>query len=249
MTSPTSSNPPPLRTAIIGTSRVGAFFEDRLAHAPELIPSSHAACYAAHPRTQLVAGCDISPERLSAFGQRWGISQEHRYSDYREMVEREKPDIVSVCTAWGHTRDEIFPAVARHGVGAGGSVRAIWGEKVFSTSMANANATIHALDQNGVTFQGTYPRRWTPRYQAVRALIDRGEIGDVISITIVGAGDLIHNGSHDTDAMTFFAGDPEPDFAVGEWGPEPGWSPRAAFRPRRQFLYDRRTDSWALRYH
>ena len=219
MTSSSSSNPPPLRTAIIGTARVGAFFEDRLAHAPELVPSSHAACYAAHPRTQLVAGCDIVPERLSAFGERWGISQEHLYADYREMVEREKPDIVSVCTAWGHTHDEIFPAVARHGVGAGGSVRAIWGEKVFSTSMANANASIKALEENRVTFQGTYPRRWTPRYQAVRSLIERGEIGDVLSVTIVGTGDLIHNGSHDTDAMTFFTGDPEPDFAVGHIEP------------------------------
>ena len=41
----------PLRAAIIGTGRVGGFFEERLAAAPELIPSSHAACYAAHPRT------------------------------------------------------------------------------------------------------------------------------------------------------------------------------------------------------
>ncbi|HEU5315192.1 MAG TPA: Gfo/Idh/MocA family oxidoreductase, partial [Chloroflexota bacterium] len=72
---------------------------------------------------------------------------------------------------------------------------------------------------NGVAFQGTYPRRWTPRYQAVRALIDRGEIGDVISVSITGAAGLIHNATHDTDAMTFFAGDPEPAFAVGHLEP------------------------------
>jgi UDP-N-acetylglucosamine 3-dehydrogenase len=211
-------NPPPLRTAIIGTSRVGSFFEDRLAASPELIPSSHAACYAAHPRTELVAGCDVIPERLEAFGQRWGITA--LFSDYREMIDTVKPDVVSVCTAWGHTRDELFPEVACRGVGAGGSVRAIWGEKPFSTSMANANATIHAIESNGVTFQGTYPRRCTPRDHADRAQIDRGEIGDVISVTIVGAAGLVHNGTHDTDAMTFFAGDPEPAFALGHVEPE-----------------------------
>ena len=52
-----------LRAAIIGTSRVGSFFDERLAATPELIPSSHAGCYAAHPRTRLVAGCDLIPER------------------------------------------------------------------------------------------------------------------------------------------------------------------------------------------
>jgi predicted dehydrogenase len=112
------------------------------------------------------------------------------------------------------------PHVARHGVGSGGSVRAIWGEKPLATSMAEANEVIRAVEQNGVTFQGTHPRRWTPRYQAVKALIEGGEIGDLISVTIVGTGDMIHNGSHDTDAMTFFAGDPEPDFAVGHMEPE-----------------------------
>jgi predicted dehydrogenase len=165
----------------------------------------------------VVAGCDIRPERVEAFGQRWGVDA--LFSDYREMIEKVKPDVVSVCTAWGHTRDEIFPAVAEYGVGNGGSVRALWGEKPFGTSMAAANRTISALDKGGVMFQGTYPRRWTPRYQGVRALIERGEIGDVVSVGITGASDLIHNGSHDTDAMTFFAGDPEPDFAVGHLEP------------------------------
>ena len=213
------TNPPPLRTAIIGTSRVGAFFEDRLAASPELIPSSHAACYEAHPRTRLVAGCDILPERVEAFGKKWGVTA--LYTDYREMLEKERPDVVSVCTAWGHTRDEIFPEVARHGIGngRGGSVRAIWGEKPFGTSMGTANESIGMLERNGVTFQGTYPRRWTPRYQAVRGLIERGEIGDLISVTIVGSAGLIHNATHDTDAMTYFAGDPEPEFAVGHMEP------------------------------
>ena len=46
----------PLRAAVIGTARVGSFFDDLLTATPELLPSSQASCYATHPRTQLVAG-------------------------------------------------------------------------------------------------------------------------------------------------------------------------------------------------
>jgi predicted dehydrogenase len=47
----------------------------------------------------------------------------------------------------------------------------------------------------------------------VRRLIEQGEIGEVLSVTVVGVDSLHHNGTHHTDAMTFFAGDPVPSFA------------------------------------
>ena len=204
---------PPLRAAVIGTARVGSFFDDLLTATPELMPSSHASCYTAHPRTQLVAGCDVKSDRLEAFGQKWGVSRENLYSDFREMLANERPDVVSVCTSWSHTHDEIVPEVARSGV------KAIWAEKPLATSMAKAKEIIQAVEQHGVKLQGTCPRRWLPRYQAIRALIDRGEIGDVISITAVGVEGLLHHGTHDFDAMAYFAGDPEPEFAVGHLEP------------------------------
>ena len=207
------STSPPLRAAVIGTARVGSFFDDLLTATPELTPASHASCYSAHPRTQLVAGCDLKSERLAAFGEKWGVSQEHLYTDFREMLAKEKPDVVSVCTSWSHAHDEIVPEVARSGV------KAIWAEKPLATSMAKANEIIQAVEQHDVKLQGTCPRRWLPRYQAIRALIDRGEIGDVLSITAIGVEGLLHHGTHDLDAMAYFAGDPEPDFAVGHIEP------------------------------
>jgi predicted dehydrogenase len=203
-----------LRTAIIGTSRVGSFFDERLAATPELIPSSHAGCYAAHPRTRLVAGCDLIPERLAAFGEKWGIAQEHLYGDFREMLEKEQPDVVSVCTSWGHTHDEIVPEVARSGV------RGIFTEKPLATSMAKANEIIRLVQERGIKLQCSHPRRWTPRFQAVRRLIEDGAIGDLVSVTGMGFDSLIHNGTHATDAMTYFAGDPEPSLAIGRVEPE-----------------------------
>jgi predicted dehydrogenase len=200
---------PKLRAAVIGTSRVGSAWDDYLADTPELIPSSHAGCYTAHPRTELVAGCDLNPEKLAAFGERWGIAPEHRYTDFREMIGKERPDVVSVTTSWSRTKDEIVPVVATSGV------RGIFCEKPLCTSMAVADEIVRLVEANGIAFQCGYPRRFNPRYQAVRGLIEQGEIGEVVSVTIVGAASLLHDATHDWDAMAYFAGGPEPALAFG----------------------------------
>ena len=57
--------PQTYRAAIIGTARVGSWYDDLLANQPEEVPSSHASCYATHPKTTLVAGSDLDPERLA----------------------------------------------------------------------------------------------------------------------------------------------------------------------------------------
>lgn len=203
------------RTAIIGTARVGSWYDDLLAETPEQIPSSHAGCYAAHPQTELVAGSDLDPKRLEQFGEKWGIAPEHRYADYREMLEREKPDIVSITTSWGHDHAAIAPVVAESGV------KAIFCEKPIATSMAEANRIVDAVQRNGVTFACAYLRRWNPRYQAVRQALDEGMIGRVLSITGIGVANLMHAGTHYADIMAYLCGDPEPSFAWGRIEPIP----------------------------
>ncbi len=46
-------------------------------------PHTHAGWYAADPRTTIVAGCDVDAERLSSFGEDWGVDAAHLYDDYR----------------------------------------------------------------------------------------------------------------------------------------------------------------------
>jgi predicted dehydrogenase len=204
---------PPLRAAVVGTARVGSFFDDLLTATPELLPSSQASCYATHPRTLLVAGCDLDPAKLETFGRRWGVGA--LYTDFRELLARERPDVVSVTSSWGHTKDEILPDLACSGV------KGIYSEIPIATSMAKANEIIREVERHGVKFASAYPRRWNPRYRAIKRLVDAGEIGEIISITTVGAGNLLHDTSHDFDAMSYWAGDPEPAWAVGRVEPEP----------------------------
>src|SRR3712207_6106203 len=46
--------------------------------------------------TEIVGICDIDPVRLEAAGQEFEV--EHRYSDYRDMLEAQRCDLVSVCS-------------------------------------------------------------------------------------------------------------------------------------------------------
>ena len=131
-----------LRAAIIGTARVGSWYDELLTATPEQIPSSHAGCYAAHPRAQLVAGCDLDEERLERFGRKWGVTA--LYTDFREMLAREQPDLVSVTTSWGHDHAAILPVVAQSGV------KGIFSEKPIATSMAEAREIVRVVQAHGV---------------------------------------------------------------------------------------------------
>src|SRR5688500_1335256 len=87
------------RAAIVGCGRIADTIEDEIETAPgwQLLPFSHAGAYLRSSRTRLVAAADPHEERRAALGRRRGVSEDHLYADYREMLERERPEVVSVC--------------------------------------------------------------------------------------------------------------------------------------------------------
>src|SRR5688500_3211483 len=91
--------PATYRAAIVGCGRIADTIEDELEAAPgwQLLPFSHAGAYQRSARTMLVAAADPSPDRLASFGQRRAVSSDHLYADYRQLLDRERPDVVSVC--------------------------------------------------------------------------------------------------------------------------------------------------------
>ncbi|MBM3458747.1 MAG: hypothetical protein FJX77_09475, partial [Armatimonadetes bacterium] len=87
------------RAALIGCSRMGGFIDNEVVGYPGIVPPfSHAAGYEACARTELAACADLRPEILTVFGERYGIPPERRYTDYRLLLEKEQPEIVSVAT-------------------------------------------------------------------------------------------------------------------------------------------------------
>ena len=75
----------------------------------------HAEAYAHIDGGQLVAVSSRNAEKVAEFGDEFGVSA--RYTDYREMMARERPDLVHVNTP-PDVRLEVFEAAAEAGVPA-----------------------------------------------------------------------------------------------------------------------------------
>ena len=85
------------RAAIIGLGRIATMIDDEVEGSNHLLPMSHMGSYLAVDNVEFVGGADPYTEQREAFANKHGVNC--LYEDYKTMLEREKPDIVSVCTS------------------------------------------------------------------------------------------------------------------------------------------------------
>ena len=183
------------RAAVIGCSRMGAFIDNEVPDYKAIqLPYSHAAGFFAEERTELVACADLRPEIMEHFGDRYQVPKANHYTDYREMLEKESPDIVSVATQPEH-RAEIVIYAAEHGV------KAIYAEKAMAASMDDAAAMVSAVESNNVAFNLGTNRRWHTGFDEMKAIIDNGEIGRLRTLIIYSNGTLFNTASHNFDLI------------------------------------------------
>jgi predicted dehydrogenase len=201
----------PLTVAIIGCGRIGSLLEEDPLRGK---PCTHAGAFDALSQTKIVAGCDIKPDRLKRFGKHWQV--ENLFSDYKEMIRKIKPDIVSIAT-WTHLHSEMVK------VSAGLGVKGIFCEKPIAISTLQGKAMVRTCENKNVPLVINHERRWDPYYRKAKKLIEVGKIGEIRTIvgnalswsppkllaSEHGGGALFHDGTHLTDLMLFFAGPPD----------------------------------------
>ncbi len=132
------------------------------------------------------------------------------YADYREMLEKEQPDLVSIGPRWSVRHQEYLEACAA--VGAHGLI-----EKPIAADLAEADAMVAAADAKGLKWAIAYNFRATPVYQHARRLIlEQGLIGEVLELRArgkedrrSGGEDLIVLGTHVFDMMIDLIGRPQ----------------------------------------
>lgn len=177
------------KAAVIGLGVMGNIADGLGGRHPEMYqPCCHADVYEFHPRTELVAGSTRAPERQALFREkRAGKSV---YSDYREMLKEEEPDIVSIATpATSHA--EITIEVAKFGV------KGIYCEKAMAVSLAECDRMIEICEQTGTVLMINHQRRWDNRYIELRRFVESGNIGNLQLIQIsIGGSRLCRSGSH-----------------------------------------------------
>ena len=173
---------------------MGAFIDNEVIGSKHALPYSHAAGYEACERTDLVALSDLRPDVMEQAGKRYNVSKEHQYTDYKEMLAKEQPEIVSVATQH-EQRGEIVIYAVDHGA------RAIFAEKAMAASMPEADAMLEACERNCVFFNLGVNRRYDPGYDKMKEVIDSGELGALKSLIIYATGGLFGGASHHLDLM------------------------------------------------
>ena len=194
------------RVAIIGTGRMGGLIEDEIPLGDPNLPYGHFSAYEYIEETEVVAVANRGAERLQRFSERFGIT--NTYLDYREMIDKEQPDIVSVTTP-SFARAEPLIYCAEHGV------RAIYSEKGLCASLAEADRVRDAMKRNGVAFNWGAMRRHNVGFRLLADAIAAGEIGEPEAVLMLNYTDLIKHHPHTLDLVSMLLGDPQPQWVSG----------------------------------
>jgi predicted dehydrogenase len=196
------------RVGIIGLGRIASTIDDEVqGHPTVALPYSHMACYREVDEVEVVAGADPFDAQRDDFRARWGV--ENLYADYREMLEKEQLDIVSVATS-AKPRPAIVNEVAKH------PVKLIFAEKPLATSLAEADEMVALCNARGIKLAVGCTRRWDAWWTMARSIIASGQIGQLLQINAMGNAGISHNGSHMIDLIRFLAGNEPIDWVFGE---------------------------------
>lgn len=144
----------PVRVGIVGLGRAGWGM-----HRRELLK---------HGGYQIVAGCDLLPERAQQVSSEFGG---RAYVDYHDLVA--DPDLDLVITA---TRSDTHAAVNIAALEAGKHVVA---EKPFATSLAEADAQIEAARHAPGRLLVRQNRRFDPAFLHLQEILAGGQLGDL----------------------------------------------------------------------
>jgi predicted dehydrogenase len=183
-----------------------------------MVARYHADAIARTPGARLEAVCRGSPGREAETSARFGVPCEPNVA---ALLARRDIDAVCICTPSGlHAAQTIAAAQAgKH----------VLVEKPMALSLADADAMIDACARAGVRLGVALERRADPTFQAVRAAVAAGALGDLTLGTVSvpyfrpqryydsaawrgtwaldGGGTLMNQGIHLLDLLLWFMGD------------------------------------------
>lgn len=178
----------------------------------------HFEAIAAIETAELVGVADLDPAAAKAAEQRHGVPS---FPDLESLVASVRPDVVHVCTPH-HAHVPVSLAALRSGI-------AVLQEKPVARTAAEAIPLIEMAEQGRTKIGICLQNRYNVTSQAMRAILDRGELGSVIgaSATLMwnrpqayyaarpwrgrlatsGGGVLINQAIHTIDLLLWLLGD------------------------------------------
>jgi len=183
-----------LKSAVIGHTGRGDY-----GHGLESIFSNR-------PNVEVVALADPDSEGRARTAAKIGTPRS--YADYREMLEKERPNLVSIAMRQSDQHHGIALAALQAGAH-------IYCEKPFVTAPNESDELLAEADRHGRKIAVAHTMRMMPAVVLLKQAIAQGLIGDVQELRSFGkqdarAGgeDMMVLGSHLFDLLRLFLGDP-----------------------------------------
>ncbi len=189
------------RVAVIGVGAMGR---------------NHVRVFNELPEAELLAVSDSSPETVHAIANHYSVQA---YTDYRKMLELEKPEAVSIAVP-----TVFHEEVALAAMEAGAHVLV---EKPIAASLDEGRSLIERSRLLSRQFMVGHIVRFNPAIQTLKKKLEGGDLGQIFQIScrrvgpfpprIRDVGVVVDLAPHDIDIMRFLTGlDPERVYAETE---------------------------------
>jgi len=136
-----------------------------------IMTCAHMPGYRAMDNVEIVAICDILPEKIEAFRHNCGLPDVPGFTDYRDLLEVEGIDYVDICTP-NYLHSIIAVAALNKGIH-------VFCEKPDAVSVEEALKMQRAAEENGKQLMVMRNNRYRATAQYLKKFIADGKMGDV----------------------------------------------------------------------
>lgn len=171
------------------------------------IARCHARGWQGVPDVELGAIADSNPAALAEFGDFFNVPEKHRYTDYREMLDKVRPDFVDITSWHGQHAEMTIAAAARQ-------PKAITCQKPMSLSLGDCDRMLTACQREGVKLLVGHQRRHLAGWLRTQTAVAEGIIGEPQAI-ILDSGSLLNVLSHDVNMALFLLRDAPVEWVMG----------------------------------
>ncbi|MCI8554528.1 MAG: Gfo/Idh/MocA family oxidoreductase, partial [Clostridiales bacterium] len=178
-------------------------------------------------RVEMVAFCDLIPERAEKAAADYGVTGARVYTDYHELLKEDDIDVVHVCTP-NRSHCEITVAALEAG-------KHVMCEKPMAKTAADAKRMLDAAKKSGKKLTIGYQNRFRTECQLLKRAVDRGDLGEVyfakahalrrravptwgvfLNEYEQGGGPLIDIGTHSLDLTLWMMNNYKPKAVLGQ---------------------------------
>lgn len=157
------------------------------------------------PEVEVVAVADDNKAGIPAAMKATGAKES--FTDYRQMLDRVKPEVVGIGPRWLDRHHEMVLACAERGIH-------VYMEKPFCRTLHDADEMVAACERSHIKLAIAHQTRYSPMIDVVRELIASGKIGRVLELRgrgkedrRGGAEDMWVLGSHIMNLIRTFGGE------------------------------------------